>query len=197
MEVLVRLDDLIEYVMIFHNLMQKKTEIKALLEFMAPRAPKTILEIGTAGGGTLYLFTTAFKPDLIISVDLPGGPFGGGYSEQRIALYESFGNVKLIRDDSHKPETYLKVKELLNGKQLDMLFIDGDHTYEGVKEDFRMYSEFVKKEGVIVFHDIHDQAGTECQVKNFWKELRLIHDSMEIIIDPEQLGAGIGLIFKH
>jgi cephalosporin hydroxylase len=164
---------------------------------MAPRAPKTILEIGTAGGGTLYLFTTVFKPDLIISVDLPGGPFGGGYSEQRMALYESFGNVKLIRDDSHKPETYLKVKELLAGKQLDMLFIDGDHTYDGVKEDFRMYSPFVKKEGVIVFHDINDQADAQCQVKNFWKELRGNHDSMEIIIDPEQLGAGIGLIFKH
>jgi predicted O-methyltransferase YrrM len=197
MEVPVPLDELIEYVTIFYNLMQKKTEIKALLEFMAPRAPKTILEIGTCGGGTLYLFTTVFKPDLLISVDLPGGPFGGGYAEQRIALYESLGNVKLIRDDSHKPETYLKVKELLAGKQLDMLFIDGDHTYEGVKEDFRMYQEFVKKEGVIVFHDIHDQAGTECQVKSFWKELRGNHDSMEIIIDPEQLGAGIGLIFKH
>jgi len=196
-DVLVKMDDLIEYVMIFHNLMQKKTEIKALLEFMAPRAPKTILEIGTCGGGTLYLFNTVFNPDLIISVDLPSGPFGGGYSEQRIALYESWGNVKLIRDDSHKPETYIKVKELLSDRKLDMLFIDGDHTYDGVKEDFRMYKEFVKKEGVIVFHDINDHAGTECQVKNFWKELRATHDSMEIIIDPEQLGAGIGLIFIH
>jgi predicted O-methyltransferase YrrM len=177
--------------------MQKKTEIKALLEFMAPRAPKLVLEIGTCGGGTLYLFSTVFKPELIISVDLPGGPFGGGYAEERITLYESFGNVKLIRDDSHKQSTLDKVKELLNGKQLDMLFIDGDHTYDGIKKDFETYESFVKKEGVIVFHDINDQADPRCNVKNFWNELRGNNDSMEIIINPEQLGAGIGLIFKH
>jgi hypothetical protein len=30
---------------------------------------------------------------------------------------------------------------------VDFLFIDGDHTYEGVKKDFEMYSPLVRREG--------------------------------------------------
>jgi predicted O-methyltransferase YrrM len=43
---------------------------------------------------------------------------------------------------------------VLNEQNLDFLFIDGDHTYKGVKEDFEMYSPLVRKGGVIAFHDI-------------------------------------------
>jgi hypothetical protein len=35
------------------------------------------------------------------------------------------------------------------------LFIDGDHTYEGVRRDFEMYSPLVRKGGIIAFHDIY------------------------------------------
>jgi len=42
----------------------------------------------------------------------------------------------------------------LNGEPLDFLFIDGDHTYEGVKRDFEMYSPLVRNGGIIAFHDI-------------------------------------------
>lgn len=36
---------------------------------------------------------------------------------------------------------------------IDMLFIDGDHSYEGVKEDWRLFSPHVRRFGVVVFHD--------------------------------------------
>jgi predicted O-methyltransferase YrrM len=39
-------------------------------------------------------------------------------------------------------------------KRLDFLFIDGDHTYEGVKQDFEMYTPLVRKGGLVAMHDI-------------------------------------------
>jgi len=89
---------------------------------------------------------------------LPGGPFGCGYSESKIPLLKSFAregqNIHLIRANSHDTETLQKVKKILNGKNLDFLFIDGDYTYEGVKRDFEMYGPLVRKGGIIAFHDI-------------------------------------------
>jgi len=59
---------------------QIREEILELLRILKSLKPRTILEIGTARGGTLFLFTQVAKPDaIIISIDLPGGPFGGGY----------------------------------------------------------------------------------------------------------------------
>jgi predicted O-methyltransferase YrrM len=36
---------------------------------------------------------------------------------------------------------------------IDMIFIDGDHSYEGVKRDWELFCPFVKQFGVVVFHD--------------------------------------------
>lgn len=37
--------------------------------------------------------------------------------------------------------------------KIDFLFIDGDHSYEGVKKDFELYSKIISDNGVIVLHD--------------------------------------------
>ena len=113
---------------------QIKEEILKLLELLKDIEPKVVLEIGTAEGGTLFLFTRVASSDAtIISIDLPGGMFGGGYPAWKIPLYKSFARAKqkiyLIRADSHNYKTLDKVKEILNGRSVDFLFIDGDHTY--------------------------------------------------------------------
>ena len=37
--------------------------------------------------------------------------------------------------------------------QIDFLFIDGDHSYEGVKIDFELYSNLLTDNGIIIIHD--------------------------------------------
>jgi predicted O-methyltransferase YrrM len=37
--------------------------------------------------------------------------------------------------------------------KIDVLFIDGDHSYEGVKKDFELYSTLMSEKGIIIIHD--------------------------------------------
>ncbi|WP_019616970.1 class I SAM-dependent methyltransferase [Psychromonas ossibalaenae] len=59
--------------------------------------------------------------------------------------------IKMVRGLSY--EVVNKVR-LLAGGNIDLLFIDGDHTYDGVKADWDSYSPMLQKGSVVVFHDI-------------------------------------------
>ncbi len=180
---------------------QVKYEITKLLEILKELKPKTILEIGTAGGGTFFLFTKIAHPEAnLISIDLPGGPFGGGYTKWKVPLYQSFAKrrqkIDLLRADSHNQKTLELAKIVLDGRMVDFLFIDGDHTYEGVKRDFNMYLGLVKEGGIIALHDIVEISPKhECEVSKFWNEIKNEYDSVEIIKDVNQNWAGIGVIY--
>ena len=105
---------------------------------------RVIVEIGTARGGMLYCFCQLAAPDaLIASMALPDAPNYGGQTENERKLFSSFvaPNQKLefIPADSHLPTTYEFLQNVLQGKKADMLFIDGDHSRKGVKQDYEMY----------------------------------------------------------
>jgi cephalosporin hydroxylase len=182
---------------------QNKYEIYNAIKILHEIKPQIFLEIGTKAGGTLFLFSIiSSKNSKILSVDLPGGAFGGGYEEWKIPIYRTFARptqqMYLIRDDSHKESTRKKVEQLLDSKKLDFLFIDGDHTYEGVKEDFEMYSPFVKSGGIIVFHDIVvHREDLNCSVNEFWDEIKLKYKYEEIVHDRNQGKWGIGIIYVN
>jgi hypothetical protein len=74
------------------------------------------------------------------------------------------------------------------------LFIDGDHSYEGVRRDFELYSHLVKDKGIIAFHDIvvHPPE-TGCEVSRLWNELKKRSQYSEIINDRKQRWGGIGV----
>jgi predicted O-methyltransferase YrrM len=179
---------------------QVRSEISRLIDLLRQRAPQTIVEIGTANGGTLFLFTRVAAPDaLIISVDLPGGQFGDGYPRWRVPLYRLFPidsqRLHLVRANSHDPETLNNIKRILDGRPVDFLFIDGDHTYEGVRRDFEMYGPLVRAGGIVAFHDIaaHTRS-TGCEVDRYWHEIRQRYPYQEFVDSPDQGWAGIGVI---
>jgi hypothetical protein len=173
-------------------------EIERLYEAVLELRPKRVLEIGTARGGSLYLWAQAAADDAtIVSVDLPGGPFGGGYDEHRVPLYERFARpgqtLHLLRADSHRPESVRRVTELVAGGPIDLAFIDGDHTYAGVKQDFEGYGPLVRPGGLIAFHDTQPRRPeTGIEVDRLWNEIRADYDSEEIV-GPEGSGRRIGI----
>ena len=187
----------------FISPIQIREEIKNLLLILDKAKPKVILEIGTAGGGTLFLFSNvADEEATLISVDL--------YQtiEKRI-LFRYIGKEKqkifLIQGDSHSIETLRKIEGILRDDKVDFLFIDGDHSYEGVKKDFEMYSPLVRKGGIIAFHDIIPDYYTKYGIKTsswagevykFWDEVKEKYEHLEIVKDKNQDGFGIGIIIK-
>ena len=137
---------------------------------------------------------------MIISIDLPGGRFGGGYAEWRKPFYESFAihkqKIHLVRENSHAPATFNMVKKILEGCKLDFLFIDGDHTYNGVKSDFEMYSRLVGGGGIIALHDIVPSPPENVGgVPRFWDEIKHCFNYTELVKEQEQGGYGIAVIF--
>jgi len=182
--------------------MQIAEEIQVLLSILKKGKILSMLEIGTANGGTLYLFTRMVDPNAkIISLDLPGGKFGGGYNKYRRSFYTKFARknqrLSLIRADSHSPSSLLKIRSILNGQKLDFLFIDGDHSYEGVKQDYQLYNPLVKVGGIIALHDIcKHPPEAHCEVSRFWNEIKLLHPHREIIRSRSQNWAGIGVLYK-
>jgi len=187
----------------FISPIQIREEIKNLLLILDKAKPKVILEIGTAGGGTLFLFSNiAHEEAILISVDLYQA------IEKRI-LFRYIGKEKqkifLIQGDSHSIETLRKIEGILRDDKVDFLFIDGDHSYEGVKKDFEMYSPLVRKGGIIAFHDIIPDYYTKYGIKTsswagevykFWDEVKEKYEHLEIVKDKNQDGFGIGIIIK-
>lgn len=176
---------------------QSRVELVPVLEIVRQAQPRTVLEIGTANGGTLFMLTRVAAPDAtIVSLDLPGGDWGGGYSEERIPLYQAFAlptqTMHLLRGDSHAASSLEAVKAHLGDRPLDFLFIDGDHTYEGVRQDYEMYAPLVRPGGLIGFHDIAYTEG----VTRLWNEVRPSYADAREFVAPAQPIFGIGLVRK-
>jgi predicted O-methyltransferase YrrM len=177
---------------------QKLEELVPALERIADLRPRRVCEIGTSAGGTLYLLTRVSEPDaLIVSIDLTTAPHTAALRER---LARPGQRLVSIAGDSHLDEAFAELERLLGGEKLDALFIDGDHSYDGVRADFERYAPLVREGGIVALHDIKEDFGVDSpsisgDVPRFWRELKEHHRTEELIADPEQDGYGIGLVY--
>jgi predicted O-methyltransferase YrrM len=131
---------------------QKEDEIRALFDRVRSEQPMRILEIGLDRGGTLFLWTRAASPDAhLISVDTcPLGPLGrlAPFAVSRRGFARAKQRIELLMpSDSHSEETRRSIASSFGGEPIDFLFIDGDHTYDGVRRDFELYAPMVRPGG--------------------------------------------------
>ncbi|NBX76272.1 MAG: class I SAM-dependent methyltransferase [Proteobacteria bacterium] len=183
---------------------QIESEFIQVMEKVKSMNPRCVVEIGAFKGGTLSLFAQMSSPDCrFLSVDI-----AYRLPEQLALKQLALKNQKIncISGDSSASQTIQKVKQWLRNDQIDVLFIDGDHSFNGVKADFENYSPFVRPGGLIIFHDIVEDYTTRFGkptpsytggVPRFWNELKALGFSTEeVIADPSQDGFGIGLMVK-
>ena len=179
---------------------QKDYEILTLCGGLQKLNPHNIIEIGTNNGGTFFLWAKLFEINKLLSIDLPGGQFGGGYNSKKIKFFNCMKNnhhssFYYILDDSHKISILEETYEIFGDHKVDFLFIDGDHTYDGVKKDYEMYSPLVRSGGLIAFHDIIEHSSKKnCNVDMLWKEIKHNYNYSEIIEFKDQSSMGIGVI---
>jgi len=173
--------------------LQKRSEITALAKAVAALNPKVILEIGTARGGTLLIWSR-LASEQVITCDLV-------HREPQRPLLEALPppgspcRVTLLTGDSHQASFKERVARELAGRKVDFLFIDGDHTEAGVAKDYHDYREFVRPGGIIAFHDIIENQPFESnQVYGFWKKVKAGQNVEEFVDDRQQCGFGIGII---
>lgn len=175
--------------------LQIDSEFIELIDRLSKMESKITIEIGTYLGATLLGWSRITKT-LLISVDIPQG-----YNHRRQKLYQSLGypaqNPKIItlQENSQIISTVEKVQQILQDKGVDILFIDGDHQYNGVKKDFEMWSPLVRSGGVVVFHDIIKCDNSNYGVHILWEELKSMYKTEEIVANYSQQAFGVGILY--
>ena len=139
---------------------QDKEELWQFIEKLLEINPQRMLEIGNGCGGTTLVWQALVPEIYSLDIRMPKGHIPLDY----------FPNVNFLVGDTHLPETLAAAKEYA---PFDCIFIDGDHSTEGVKMDFEMYSPLVRKGGIVGFHDYNHGP-----VRTF---LDTMLDSLEIL----------------
>lgn len=144
---------------------QDEWEMWQLLLAMRDVLPKkggVIVEIGVDGGGGLKTYEQAFPHATVIGID------------NNIDKVDELKDFNMIFGDTTITSTVDRLKKMLNGRQIDFLFIDGDHRYEGVKNDFEKFSPLVRSGGAVGFHDTSRMGEgwlSKVEVRRYLEEL--------------------------
>lgn len=134
------------------------------------------VEIGCYAGGSACLMLQ--RPNTnVISIDI-GQPIPKSVVIDNVNKLNKHNNKYCyLEGNSQSDQMFQRLYKTI--KTIDILFIDGDHTYHGVWNDFHQYEKLVKAGGYVVFDDYHDFNAPG--VKKAVDELILNHTNYDII----------------
>ncbi|MGZ4314903.1 MAG: class I SAM-dependent methyltransferase [Gaiellaceae bacterium] len=112
--------------------------------------PDTAVEIGRYRGGSTFLIASALGTGTLHSYDIASrqGRSGAELDRELLAALDRFGladRVRLYVADSRSAEP--------PGTPIDLLFIDGDHSEEGVRADLERWGPLLSHHGHVLMHD--------------------------------------------
>lgn len=157
--------------------------------------PQKIAELGTHKGTSFFSFCQAIKDSgtnaELNAIDTWTGDQHSGFYDESVyyavkdiqKLYYPKINIRLHRKKFDDAITNFK------DDSIDLLHIDGLHTYSAVKHDFDSWYGKVNKKGIILFHDINVKTG-DFGVYKLWQELK---DNVKIEFYHSN---GLGILFK-
>lgn len=147
-----------------HGALQKEGELMEFLGVVRDRQPTGILEIGSYRGGLTWAMRQVVPDAFIVTVDNRTMP------PPTLTVASDIH----VDGDSGSEDVVDEVWRLFEGQDLDLLFIDGDHSYEAVKRDYHAYAGTVEPGGLIAIHDVsvpHENTAAH-DVIRFWNEIR-------------------------
>lgn len=129
--------------------------------------PKVTVELGVDFGYSTFAFAVN-NPGTVYGIDLFQGDPQTGFRDTLASVQENIkkfqvSNIELIKGDF---ESVSKDWTL----PIDILHIDGLHTYEAVSKDFNNWNKFVKDSGLILFHDTESYNDS---VGKFFRSIQL------------------------
>jgi cephalosporin hydroxylase len=165
---------------------QYPNQFSKFLKFICDKEISSYLEIGTRWGGTFIIINEVilkknkiFKSYACDTIPKP----------EILKKYSEYNNFNYIESSSQNIN-YLK-QNLPN--QIDFIFVDGDHTYEGVKNDYELALSLNPK--YITFHDISNQV---CPgVVTLWNQIKNNYKYYEFTDQYDSVNGsflGIGVI---
>jgi predicted O-methyltransferase YrrM len=111
------------------------------------------VEIGCYAGGSACLMLQRPSTN-VISIDL-GYPISPDIVQKNINKFNKLNNFyTYLQGNSQTIEMVNQLTNIIDN--INILFIDGDHSYQGVINDFSLYHDLVKPGGYIVFDDYND-----------------------------------------
>jgi len=137
----------------------------------ALRVNGNIIEVGCNRGLTSLAISKVCPTKIIYAIDCET-PTNKDQQYEVVALWaecKGINNIVCINANSQTMDLNLF-------KDIGMVFIDGDHTYEGVKKDYENSRKLIK-EGVIIFHDYKPDTNY------IWNEVAKFVDELSIVED--------------
>ena len=162
--------------------------LESLMKYVNPGS--TFLEIGSYAGQSAEIFLKSEKVETLFCVDA----WTNGYDDKDGASSSDMILVEKAFDSRMEPfDNMTKIKgwsydvvSQFDDESLDVVYIDGTHTYDGVKRDIELYLPKVKKEGLICGHDYNTSP---------WEEVT--EAIIEVLGKPHvKFADGSWLIFK-
>ncbi len=137
--------------------------------------PVSVLELGTSLGlSTLYMAHAIPKANII---SIEGCPNTYAFARQLIAS-SGVKNIELINasfDDAFESS--------LQNKKFDVVYIDGNHTYEATIKYFHLLLNNTNENSLLIFDDIYWTAG----MTKAWEEIKA-HPTVTVSIDLYKVG---------
>lgn len=170
------------------RLQQNPHELAGLILFLKTRRPiNKYLEIGSASGRTGRFLSERLGFNEFTSMD--DGQHPDARDQQK--NFQGILNFRQFVGNSHSSDARQFVQENYRGRDIDVAFVDGDHSAEGVAQDLDLVLPYCKKGSWIILHDTIACDGVE----RAWLEAlesKRLRPVAEFIGSTVPLGIAIG-----